>query len=227
MSRYPSSGHAAEGRLVGSAQPCPCSSPVWMLAQFGWFGKLKNSARNCARACRPAEVLEERDVPLLLAWVVDAGCGRVAERAGRRIGERCGVEPEVAVADGGRELLVRAGIHIAHQVHRLEEAAVADTRDVVAAQHRERRAGAEERRARHLPAAEQVPHQRALVAQERQFVDVVDAHDMATVEVRRPPHVRCRHRYSRARSLVARVVLGLAKVYAKPTFRPFCNGDRR
>src|SRR5687767_14282370 len=107
------------------------------------------------------EVLEERDVPLLLSRVVELVARRVAERAGCRcrVGRR--IEPEVLIA-AGRELLIRVRLRIADFVVRLAEAAVAYSGDVVRAEHRERRAGAEERGARDLPAAEQVLHERLL-----------------------------------------------------------------
>src|SRR4051812_20352495 len=82
-----------------------------------------------ARAAQ-AEVLEEGDVPLLLARVVDQVARRVAERACRRAGEGGGVEPEIlVVAIAGRERLVGTLRHIADEVHRLAVAALADAGD--------------------------------------------------------------------------------------------------
>src|SRR4029077_5623870 len=74
-----------------------------------------------------AEVLEERDVPLLLGGVVPRVPRRVAERAGRRRGERRRIEPEVLiVARSSGEIPVGAGQRIADEVVRLTEIAVAD-----------------------------------------------------------------------------------------------------
>src|SRR5207248_2564252 len=70
-----------------------------------------------------AEVLEDRDVPLLLAGVVDQVARRVAERARRRRREGGRVEPEIVVAPVG-ELLVRIRVRIADEVVRLAEPAV-------------------------------------------------------------------------------------------------------
>ena len=64
--------------------------------RFGWLMKLNISTRNCI-FCVPAdaEVLEDRQIPLLVARVAEDVARRVAERAGRRIGEGRRVEDEV------------------------------------------------------------------------------------------------------------------------------------
>ena len=80
------------------------------------------------------EILEQRDVPLRLARVVQDIAAGGAERARRRRGERRRIEPEVVVVPV-RKLFVRAGIRIPDEVVRLPEAAIAHTRDVVGAQH--------------------------------------------------------------------------------------------
>src|SRR5882762_946676 len=121
------------------------------------------------------EVLEERDVPLLLGGVVPCVPRRVAEGAGRRCRERSRVEPEVLiVARSGREAPVRAGERIADEIVRLTEIAVADAGDVVRTRDRERRSRPEEGCAGNLPPAEDVRERRVLVLPERQIVDVVD-----------------------------------------------------
>ena len=172
-------------------------------SRFGWFRKLKISARNwngCVRL--RAEVLEQRDVPLLLARVVDAccaarcrtcrppGCANAAglnqkfwslprrrrtvcwrSRSGRRPG--CTGWPNAASPTPAMSF-VRV--------------------------HRERRAGAQERRAGDLPAAEQRSCSSVvLLAPERQVVDVVEVQHVPAVEARAAPSSSCRRRCSTAR----------------------------
>src|SRR5262249_56298327 len=104
------------------------------------------------------EILEQGDVPLLLAGIPQDVASGIAERAGGRRGERRRVEHEVLI--GARsigELSVdHPGRGIADEVVRLAEVAVAHARDVVRPAHRERRAGSEEAGAGNLPAAQSV-----------------------------------------------------------------------
>src|SRR5688500_6707390 len=132
------------------------------------------------------EVLEQRDVPLLLPRIVEQIARGGAERSrGRR--RKCGrVEPEIRVGSAG-EVPARVGLRVADQVVGLAERAITHARDVVGAQHRKRRAAAEERRAGDLPPAQQDLQQGVLRLPERQILNVVEAEDVTTVVARWPP----------------------------------------
>ena len=100
------------------------------LLKFGWLVKLKISARNCTLwPVFTPEVLEQRDVPLVLARPVDAVARRVAERPIRRRNERRRIEPEVLVGRPVRELAVGVRRGIADLVVGLREG-VADAGDI-------------------------------------------------------------------------------------------------
>src|SRR5260370_6570570 len=91
------------------------------------------------------------------------------------------------VAATARELLVRPRQRIADEVVRLEEVAIAHTRDVVVPRDGERRPRPVERRAGDLPAAERILQRRFLTLPERQIVDVVDVQHVAPIEARGTP----------------------------------------
>src|SRR6266508_3137065 len=89
--------------------------------------------------------LEERHVPLLLSRVIQEIARRVPERTRRWRLEGRWVEPEIVVRSVRELGILHLGV--TNEIVRLTEGAVSDTRDVVGPQHRERRAGSEERRA--------------------------------------------------------------------------------
>src|SRR2546428_907909 len=112
-----------------------------------------------------ADVLEHRDVPLLLAWVVQQIAWGIAERPRLRRRECGRVGPVIVVQPCAfRVLRLRVRVRITDQVVGLTERALADARDVIGPEHRERRAGAKERRAGNLPAAEHLLERRVLFA---------------------------------------------------------------
>src|SRR3989442_14160787 len=135
-----------------------------------------------------ADVLKPRDVPLLLAWVVQQIAWGIAERPRLRRRECGRVEPEIVVQPCAfRVLRLRVRVRITDQVVGLTERAVADARDVIGPEHRERRAGAQERRAGNLPAAEHLLERRGLVAGGRHVVEGVGREHLPANVARRAP----------------------------------------
>src|SRR5688500_18643503 len=161
---------------------------------------------------RPAqrEVLEQRDVPLLLPRIVEQIAWGVAERARGRRRKRGGVEPEIRVASAG-EAPARVGLRVAGQVVGLTKCAITHARDVVGAQHRKRRPAAEERRAGDLPPAQQHFHQRVLRLPEWQIVDVMETEDVTAIVARRSPVAVFVVGVEQHVALVAAVIHRLAK----------------
>src|SRR4029453_1664035 len=132
-----------------------------------------------------ADILEERDIPLILARVIKLVSGPGAEGASGRPLERRRVDPEVLVLAVG-ELLVGTRLRVANEIPRVAER-VAGAGDVRAFRYPQRGTRAHERGARDLPSTQRLADDADLVAIEGQIVDVVEVEHVTAIEARVAP----------------------------------------
>ena len=142
-----------------------------------------------------ADVLEQRDVPLVLAGVVDVVARRVAERAAAGRVKAAGLNQKFwsrpCPAENCRSRRPFGS------PTRFQGCAMLSPMPAMSAasRHPERRAGAHEGGARDLPAAEHLAESRpGLLSIERQIVDVVEVEHVAAIEARVAPEARSRRR---------------------------------